>query len=230
MNSTVITMQMRSLWSHCERVVTRRTRRRLARDLHDGLTQDIYATNLALCVLKDRLPAEFRPDVERLIDRQVTMITSARELLHRTQSGEATLPRPEVVDHLVRIARRELNAEPHSSVVVTAPDDLPTRLAQHAGFALREMLSNAVRHSQGSRIEAIIEVTSTSLFLQVIDNGVGLDPYRAEGHGLENLRSRAQSCSGRFTLTSYDGCGTTATWEAPVVPAGSHAERFDSAA
>lgn len=227
MNSEALVIRLHSVWSRCEQAVTTRTRRQMARDLHDGLTQDIYATNLALSVLKDRLPAEFRGDVERLIDRQVTMITSVRELVHRTETPVVAMNLTDMVEHLVRIARRELATEPYHSVSSTAPRAFSFRLAHHAGFALREMISNAVRHSQGSRVEATIEITSTALVIQVVDNGVGLDAYPTTGRGLANLRSRARTCGGRFQLTSHRGCGSTATWSVPLPPP-EHDERLDS--
>jgi signal transduction histidine kinase len=230
MNAAVIASRMRLVWSRCEQTLTKRSRRRLARDLHDGLTQDIYATYLALSVLRDRLPAEFRPEVERLVDRQVTMITSARELVNRTESPLDTMALPDLVDHLGDITLRELGAEPSVKVEVYAPGTVPARLARHAGFALREMISNAVRHSQGSRIEVAVEITGASLVLEVRDDGPGVAPDAVAGRGLNNLTSRAHACDGRFDLMSDMKDGTIARWDVPLAPARWNDDRFVSAA
>jgi signal transduction histidine kinase len=230
MNGAVIASRMQLVWSRCEQTLTKRSRRRLARDLHDGLTQDIYATNLALSALRDRLPAEFRPEVERLIDRQVTMITSARELVNRTESPLATVTLPDLVHHLGGITLRELGAEPSLTVEVSAQGDVPARLGRHAGFALREMISNAVRHSQGSSIEVRVEITETSLVLEVRDDGPGVAPDAVAGRGLNNLTSRAQACNGRFNLMSDTKDGTIARWDVPLASTRWNDERSDSAA
>jgi two-component system sensor histidine kinase DevS len=192
-------------------------RRRLARDLHDGLGQDLYATNLDLEALKHRLPVETHPQIEQLIHRQVAMIHTARRLIDdRTHRPDVSVPVDEFMSTLTDLVDVELGHAPTVDVDPKAPEDIPETVAYHATYALREMISNAVRHSASSMIVVMIDLDPATVDLSVTDDGMGFDEPTTLGRGLTNLRDRARQCGGRFTLRSTPGVGTTAHWRAPL--------------
>lgn len=217
MNLTIVThLVRRRLQRNAERAALLE-RRRLARDLHDGLGQDLYATNLALAALKHRVPSDVRPHIDRLIDRQEAMIQSARRLVdERADPSDGTEPLDELVERLTGLVVSGLGGDPMVEIAPDVPEEVPRTLAHHAGFALREMISNAVRHSGASMIVAMIDVDSDVIELTVTDDGVGHGGDLVTGHGLTNLRDRARQCGGRFTWRSTPGVGTTARWWAPL--------------
>jgi signal transduction histidine kinase len=87
-------------------------------------------------------------------------------------------------------------------------------LGEHLLAALRELLSNVIRHAQATgvevRVRAGIEVTLT-----VEDNGVGLSDGRSAGLGLANLSERARNLGGSFTLEAGESRGVRAVWSVP---------------
>lgn len=194
-------------------------RSRLARDLHDGLAQDLYAANLVLSSLRDRVPAEVTPKVDELIDRHVLMLDDMRRLVdervdrHSLTAG--TLSLDSLVEDLTDLTRRELDNDPMIEVEMTAPDRVRRRLSTEATFALREMISNAVRHSESTTIVVMVDAGSDRLSLCVADDGCGIPAAATPGRGLENLRFRARRCGGRFSVSSWQGVGTTARWVVP---------------
>ncbi len=201
---------------HAERAALRE-RRRLARDLHDGLGQDLYAANLALAALRPRVPPDVHPQIDELIDRQVAMIQSARRLIdERADSVEGTMSLDEFIESLSDLVIGELGSDPVIDIAPEAPAEASRTLGWHAVLALREMISNAVRHSRASMIVVMIDIDAVTVDLSVTDDGVGFDNDTVVGRGLTNLRHRARQCGGRFTWSSAPGVGSTARWRVPL--------------
>jgi signal transduction histidine kinase len=80
--------------------------------------------------------------------------------------------------------------------------------------ALREMLSNVVRHSQASAVEVMVDTSNDLIEIIVRDNGVGFTPNVGSGRGVRNLSSRARELGGNCTIKSTIGGGTTVRWTA----------------
>ncbi len=199
--------------------VAQHERSRLARDLHDGLGQDLYAANLALSSLRERVPAEVTRQLDELIDRHVVMLDDMRRLVdERAEPGRSapgTMTVHTLIADLTDVARRKLHTDPMTEIEPTAPQCAPSRLGHEAGFALREMISNAVRHSGASMIVVMLDAESDRLSLCVADDGSGIPPGATRGRGLDNLHHRASRCGGRFTLSSSPDVGSTARWVVP---------------
>jgi signal transduction histidine kinase len=189
-------------------------RRALARDLHDGVSQDLYATHLALTALRDQVPESVQPSVDRLIGRQVRTMALLRAVVDRRMAPEAPVSTDDLVTSLDRLVAHELGGGVQVCRSGEAPTEVPAILAQHAWRSLREMLSNAIRHSGAGHIEVDIDVDDQWITLRVDDDGPGITaPVRA-GHGLVSLESRARQCDGSFQLRRRAPTGTTALWRA----------------
>ena len=81
----------------------------------------------------------------------------------------------------------------------------------------KEVLNNAMQHSQATRLEVRVEVLSGLFRLRVNDNGVGFDEAKARlGNGLRNLRRRAREMGGTLTIDSAPGRGATITLAARI--------------
>ena len=80
--------------------------------------------------------------------------------------------------------------------------------------ALREILSNVVRHSQATAVEVRLETDGNLIEVIVRDNGVGFTPNVGSGRGVRNLLSRARELGGNCTIDSKIGGGTTVRWSA----------------
>jgi len=194
----------------------RRERARLARDLHDGLSQDLYATNLALTALRERLPSPYHGPVDDLIERQVTMFDSLRRLIEQPSRPSGAVPAQQLIAALDAIAQRELGAGLRLRATDVSPGHVAAVLVEHASFALREMLSNAVRHSGATQIGARVDVDLATITIGVDDDGVGTHRPRTPGIGLASLELRAAQCGGWFRLSGRHPRGTMARWTVPL--------------
>ena len=187
------------------RSAVRREREGMARDLHDGLAQE-----LAFIVTQTRRVAA-RDDRG---DETLAAITSAaqraldesRALIGGLRSGE---DRP--VDIAVAEAAEELAHRTGASVRVAAADGvvLPPATRDALVRIVREGVTNAVRHAQASDIT--VELTGgPGIRLRIADNGVGFDPASAArgGFGLTSMRERARAAGGDLQCLSSPGAGT----------------------
>jgi signal transduction histidine kinase len=88
---------------------------------------------------------------------------------------------------------------------------------------LQEALSNAIRHSGGSRLEVRLTRSEAHLLLEVADNGRGMPAHSdSHGHGMQNMKDRARRIGGELTISS-SALGTTLSLRAPGILKPSHA-------
>jgi len=93
-------------------------------------------------------------------------------------------------------------------------DDIPAALADHTRAALREALSNVVRHSGAHQVSVHIG-RDDDLTLTVADDGCGI-PEGVTHRGLKHLEERAAQAGGRCEIDSSSRRGTTVTWTVPL--------------
>ena len=201
-----------------EHLVTAREeeRRRLRRDLHDGLGPVLSSVLLRLGAARRQLPPDSGAD---------SLIIEARDDLRNAIADIRRLVsdlRPPVLDQLgLTTAVRDF-AESCSSrdevgthVTVELPEALPP-LSAAVEVALyrimQEAVTNVVRHASADKCTARLSVEETQdryvLNLDVSDNGVGLPSYHAAGVGLSSMRERAEELGGTFRIESQPGQGT----------------------
>lgn len=206
-----------------ERLVAAREeeRRRLRRDLHDGLGPRLAGLTLRIETLRDRL-AE---------DEHVAAILS--DLAERTRDAVADVRevvyglRPPALDDLgliasVRETAAHYGADGALRITVTAPDALPPLPAAVEVAAYRivqEALTNVVRHSGAHRCDVTLafDPVTRSFLVTVDDDGSGIDTEARAGVGLMSMRERAGELGGTFTVDagSYGGTAVTAVLPCP---------------
>jgi signal transduction histidine kinase len=194
-----------------ERLITAREeeRRRLRRDLHDGLGPQLASLRLTLAAALELL----RYDVdaaERLL----------QELAIHTQAAIADIRRvvydlrPPALDDLgLVLALREQAAHYSQAglqITIDAPEHLPPLPAAVEVAAYRivqEALTNVVRHAQ-ARTCAVCVSLGDALDVHIRDDGVGLSPGRRAGVGLTSMRERTAELGGTYQIESLPGEGT----------------------
>ena len=196
-------------------------RERIAQDLHDTVIQRLFATGL---LLQGAARLSQRPEVIERIEQAVEDLdltvkhirTAIFGLEHTRSKGEGVRRR---VLAMVAEAAGSLGFEPR--VLFDGPVDAAVRddLANDLLATLREALANVAKHAAASRVD--VEVTcATDLVLRVADDGRGLEvapaPAADHGHGLVNLRRRAQRWDGECTVEGAAGGGTVLTWRVPL--------------
>ncbi|MDR7362063.1 sensor histidine kinase [Nocardioides marmoribigeumensis] len=192
-------------------------RRRLRRDLHDGVGPSLAA--LALQVETARSLTGHDPEAAgRILDtlgpRLNGVVGEVRAMVNEL--------RPPLLDELgLEAALRELvdrvtTATTRADLVVQSLPELPAAVEVAAYHIAREATANAVRHARASRVELRLGVADGMVQVEVRDDGSGLSPDRRSGVGLGSMRTRARELGGELLVDSSSR-GTTVTAFLPGV-------------
>lgn len=198
-------------------------RRRVARDLHDGLGGMLSTVKLYLGTLRTRHPLS-GPATE-LLGESVTHLDSSISELRRVARNlmpEAllTLGLAQAVQDFCDALRRtgQLQVELHLHGL---EHRLPPTTETSVYRMLQELLNNVVKHARARQVLVQLMRHDHLLHMVVEDDGQGFDPALAgTGVGLRSLQARAEQLGGRLTFESAAGQGTTATLELPLAAAG----------
>ncbi len=194
-------------------------RDRIARDLHDRVIQRIYAVGMSLAgaARLDDLP-KVHDRVEQAVDDLDSTITEIRTAIF--ELGDTSLPAGlrHAVVHLADELAATLGARPEVRFVGPVDNAVPPQVADHIIAVVREALTNAAKHARASRFSIEIAVDNDAVTVDVVDDGIGIEigPEESMGHGLMNLRNRAEKLSGAFEIVSVETGGTRLSWSAPV--------------
>ena len=217
--ATGVAIQNHRLYERVRTLSVLDDRDRIARDLHDRVIQRIYAVGMSLsgAARLDDLP-RVHERVEHAVDDLDATITEIRTAIF--ELGETLLPdglRHAVVQ-LAEELTPTLGTRPELRFVGPVDNAVPPQVADHILAVVREALTNAAKHARATGCSIEISVADDVVLVAVIDNGRGIeiDPARSVGHGLTNLRHRAEKLSGTFEILSVDGGGTRLNWSAPL--------------
>jgi signal transduction histidine kinase len=199
--------EIRSYWELRLQAAVHDDRRRMARELHDGLTQELtYISSQSRRLVG-------RPGDTATAER---ISAAAGRALDEARRAVAALVRP--LDQPFAQALQNLVdelADRYDVKIVTHLDGGTHPDALQGETLLRivgEAVRNAVRHGGANRIE--IRLNASPLCLSIADDGAGFDPDRPQGHrpggfGLTSMRDRAQSLGAVLSIDSSPGEGTT---------------------
>ncbi len=184
-------------------------RRRLRRDLHDGLGPALGSLALEADTARDLVrsdPAEAEALLSDIIAQGQAAVADIRRLVYNL--------RPPALDDLGLVAalRSQAAHYEHSGlqVVVDAPDQLPALPAavEVAGYRIvHEALANVLRHADARTCTVRLAVGGT-LELVIVDDGCGLPPDRRAGVGLASMRERAEELGGTCSVEPGPAGGT----------------------
>ena len=201
-------------------------RRHLARELHDGIGQNLTALKHRLA----QIAGEFGPEHEALRARMEAAIALCSGALEDTRQLSRLL-RPPILDDLglvpaLRWLGRSVGEASGIAVVVEIDDDVPALGGEIQTLVFRvaqEALNNVVRHAQAHSVLVRLAVHAGELQLQVIDDGAGFDPAQARGSGLSGMRERLRLHGGRLDVRSTPDHGTRLRATVPLSDAIDHA-------
>jgi len=235
------TMALRKLSARLMRVQDEE-RRRIARELHDGLGQWLAAAqiNVDMVLLREGAKSSaMLQETRKLIDHAVSSIRTMSYLLHPPLLDEAGFEAAAhwFIDGFSRRTAMTIKTN------FTHPDDLPKGLSKTPRMpevvelalfrALQEGLTNAHRHSASPNVEVKFERLPDRAILEIQDYGCGLpqpvmDRFQrtgtGSGVGLAGIRERVKELGGDFTIASNDR-GTTLRSVVPLAEDEDHAKR-----
>ena len=194
------------------RLVLLEERERIARELHDGIIQSLFAVGMGLQGAALMVPDR---EVERRIEGAVEELDRVIRDLRRYVFGlRPGILADQRLDEALRSLAREFEAASGLVVEVDVDPQVAaelTPLAPQVVQMAREGLSNVARHARAQRCWLRLKGSGAGAVLAVEDDGVGFDPAQARsgGQGLRNLRERAEALGGSVRVTSAPGRGTS---------------------
>jgi signal transduction histidine kinase len=230
--------QQSLLYERAQQLAVFEERRRLARDLHDSVTQLIFSITLIAQSISPtwrRDPLEGERRVNRLLELSQQALVEMRALLTELRPAQGddpgqTLGLPAALArHISSLAQDGLQVDLEVNTYLPQPSVREENLFRIA----QEALHNAVKHSRASRVQVILGCEEQEVRLKVRDNGIGfqvegldgqppvlspLPERRVRGFGLSNMRERAASEGGSLQLISSPQQGTTVDVRIPLNP------------
>jgi signal transduction histidine kinase len=178
-------------------------RRRLAREMHDGVLQELGYIRSEIMAFT----GVDRPRVERILGASDRALDEARQMLEalgRSDDEPLGLVLHRAVEQLAQRYGVTLDLELDESIVVD-------RTQRHSLVRIaREAMLNAVRHGRVDRVRVELGRDDEGSRLRISDDGAGFDPGGSRtGFGLISMRERAEALPGTFDLTSRPDEGTT---------------------
>ena len=197
-----------------ERLLIVKERNRLARELHDAVTQSLYSLTLhaetSMRFVKSGQPDLASEYIEKVAETSQQALREMRLLLHNL--------RPAVLEHLglVKAIRQRLDAvEKRVGVVVDyqvkGQIDLPAHVEEALYHIVQEALNNTLKHAAATQISLRLHQHEASVALTVSDNGKGfrlLELSDNGGLGLTSMRERVDSLGGDLNIDTRVGGGS----------------------
>jgi signal transduction histidine kinase len=222
-NQAAIAIDNARLYEQAQQLAVMEERARLARDLHDAVTQSIYSLTLlaeaGLRMIAHGDLQQVRDNQMRIDDIAQQSLQEMRLLVYELRPAElkdlglvgAIERRLEVVERRAGIEARLLAADSLS---------LPPELEEELYRIAQEALNNALKHARATAIFVNIEKLDPYLVLTVRDNGRGFEPLTIgdqRGLGLANMKERASRINADLTISSTADDGTLISVKALIV-------------
>ena len=196
-------------------------RQRMARDLHDSVTQALHSIGLAAQTVLRQLGPEghnqLREPLEYIQMLAGTTLAEVREqIFHLHPSNLSDMG---LVKALARYG--EILARRYNLTIDFSPNPEPELTPQQREelyYIARESIWNAVKHADASRVNFSLRTDGQQIVLTVTDNGIGFEPAlvgKGETVGLRSMAERAHLLGGQFELISKPGEGTQITVRIP---------------
>ncbi|QMV43319.1 sensor histidine kinase [Cohnella cholangitidis] len=192
-------------------------RRRLRRDLHDGLGSNLASISMKLATALDQYDGQ-SPKVQSMlanVQHQLDgAITDIRRLVY-------ALRPPSLDEFGLLFSLRDLagqSQQAHFRVILQAPESLPPLMAAVEVAVYRivqEAITNSLKHSNGTACHIQLTVEET-LRIQITDDGVGMSNDSKKGVGIRSMRERAEELNGWFTIRDSADPGTRIEIEIPL--------------
>jgi signal transduction histidine kinase len=187
-------------------------RERIARELHDGVIQSLFAVGMGL---QATATLSRNPDLEHRISDAVSEIDRAiRDLRNYIFGLRPGILADRQLDQAIRRLAEDFQAKSGVTTAVEIDGGLAAEVSGRAGDVIqliREALSNVGRHAQATTCRITLIRTNDGATLEIDDDGQGFDiaAAKGKGHGLRNLEERARSLGGQLEVSSAGTEGTT---------------------
>jgi len=193
-------------------------RHRIARELHDGIVQQLTLVGLGVDELRSGSNAPAKLALDNLYDQISVVSNATRDLSHNLH--------PFILEYL-GLARalkklcRDTGAKSDLTISFSekdVPSHLPSDISHCLFRVAQEALQNIVKHGHARTASMDLSVLSGRALLRIVDDRVGISPeqYHSEGMGLASMRERVWALDGTYEVTSEPLKGTTVEASVPL--------------
>jgi signal transduction histidine kinase len=189
-------------------------RERIARDLHDVVIQRLFATGLHLQSTSRLARPDVATRINNSIDELDTTIRDIRSAIFELRSPASVTLRGDI-HATVDGAAASLGFRPHLDIDGPIDSAVTEAVRPDLLAALREALSNVVKHAHANRVLVSITANGEQLRMTVTDNGTGTLSTMDGRSGLLNIRERATRHGGTVTITAAEP-GINIDWTVPL--------------
>jgi signal transduction histidine kinase len=228
-NQAAVAMENAKLYAQAQEAAALEERARLARELHDSVTQALFsmtmhaeAARMALereqAMGNARLDGPLARNLQQLSELTEGALAEMRALIFELRPGAL---QEEGLIAALRKHSAALSAREGVAIEVRAPEQrvpIEPSIEEHLYRCAQEALHNVVKHAGASRVIVRLETGRYGLLeLEIEDDGVGFDPERVPaGHlGLRTMTDRVEQIGGAMEITSAPGAGTRVLISAP---------------
>ncbi|MEA3440929.1 MAG: PAS domain S-box protein [Chloroflexota bacterium] len=198
-------------------------RSRLARELHDSVTQTIYSVSMmaeALPQVWDRSPADAKRNMAKLRQMTLVALTEMRALLFELRPSALEETSLDALLHQLRDVMTERGRIP-VELTIEGEGDIPQDIKIALYRTAQEAFTNILKHAEATQVVVTLRKDPGQVILTIRDNGQGFEPESmpVEHLGIGIMRERAKGIGARFLIESAPGEGThiSVTWPDPEV-------------
>lgn len=203
-----------------EEEILKNERHRIARELHDSVSQQLFAAMMLLSAINQQSDNFPESTQKQLLMIQNTLNEAQSEmralLLHLRPINLEERSLKQGIEHLLK----ELSTKISSAIKWNVAEvNLPPHVEDHLFRIVQELLSNILRHAKADEMELYLTVNNQTLSLIVMDDGVGFDleEKKTGSYGLSNVRERIQGLGGTTKIISFPNQGTKVELTLPIV-------------
>jgi signal transduction histidine kinase len=221
-NQAALAIENTRLFAQAEQAAILEERQRLARDLHDSVTQSLYGVTMfaeaaarllesgETAVASGHLREVRETGQEALQEMRLLLFELRPPILEKEGLAMALQIRLETVE-----GRSGLETEFETDGVAGLPPDVEEGLYRIA----QEALNNTLKHAHAQKVTAYLGQKGDRVILEIADDGLGFDPTMAQGKGglgLEGMEARAAAIGGRLIIKSHPEQGTMVRVEVDI--------------
>ena len=204
-----------------EEEIIEKERKRIARDLHDTVSQELFAAHMILSGVSQQALKLDREKMQTQLQSVAAILETAQKdlrvlLLHLRP---VELEEKSLIEG-IRILLKEL--EDKSDLKVSLKQNvskLPKKIEEHIFRILQELISNTLRHAQASCLDVYLYQTDVELQLKVVDNGIGFQLGSLDdlSYGLRNIKERVEDMAGTVQLLTAPKQGLAVDIRIPLL-------------
>ena len=204
-----------------EEAIIEKERKRIARDLHDTVSQELFAAHMILSGVGQQALKLDREKMQTQLQSVAAILETAQKdlrvlLLHLRP---VELEEKSLVEG-IQILLKEL--EDKSDLKVSLKQNvskLPKKIEEHIFRILQELISNTLRHAQASCLDVYLYQTDVELQLKVVDNGIGFQLGSLDdlSYGLRNIKERVEDMAGTVQLLTAPKQGLAVDIRIPLL-------------